>query len=135
MRLSTIDINQRELAAIRTDHGYLPIATINRASSTTWPDDLFTLINSGRLPEMMDWYAQEGLSVAADLKASTVPFKEVQLCPLYRCPSKIWGIGLNYVAHASDLDEKAPTGIPGSFNKPPTTIIGPGDAIKIPYRA
>ncbi|MHA1112436.1 MAG: fumarylacetoacetate hydrolase family protein [Promethearchaeota archaeon] len=46
--------------------------------------------------------------------------------------SKIWGIGLNYKDHAADLDEKTPSSMPVSFMKADTTIIGPGDQIRLP---
>ena len=52
--------------------------------------------------------------------------------PLYRRPRKIWGIGLNYVEHAGDLSETAPSDEPASFMRPDTTIVGPGDEILLP---
>jgi 2-keto-4-pentenoate hydratase/2-oxohepta-3-ene-1,7-dioic acid hydratase in catechol pathway len=61
-----------------------------------------------------------------------IPQDQLVYAPLYRRPRKIWGIGLNYVEHASDLSEKAPSTEPASFMKPDTTIIGPGDTIRIP---
>jgi 2-keto-4-pentenoate hydratase/2-oxohepta-3-ene-1,7-dioic acid hydratase in catechol pathway len=54
------------------------------------------------------------------------------LAPLYRRPRKIWGIGLNYREHATDLSEKSPTAEPASFMKPDTAIIGHNDVIQIP---
>jgi 2-keto-4-pentenoate hydratase/2-oxohepta-3-ene-1,7-dioic acid hydratase in catechol pathway len=51
---------------------------------------------------------------------------------LYRGPRKIWGIGLNYVDHAGDLDEVAPSEEPASFMRPDTTITGPGDRVRLP---
>jgi 2-keto-4-pentenoate hydratase/2-oxohepta-3-ene-1,7-dioic acid hydratase in catechol pathway len=44
-------------------------------------------------------------------------------------PSKIVAVGLNYRSH---LGARAAPAYPGLFSKFPTTIIGPGDAIKIP---
>jgi 2-keto-4-pentenoate hydratase/2-oxohepta-3-ene-1,7-dioic acid hydratase in catechol pathway len=61
-----------------------------------------------------------------------IPQDQLVYAPLYRRPRKIWGIGLNYVEHAADLSEKAPSTEPASFLKPDTSIIGPGDAIRIP---
>jgi 2-keto-4-pentenoate hydratase/2-oxohepta-3-ene-1,7-dioic acid hydratase in catechol pathway len=52
----------------------------------------------------------------------------------YRSPHKIWGIGLNYRDHASDLNESVPTE-PASFIKADHTIIGPGDDILIPEQS
>ena len=55
--------------------------------------------------------------------------------PLYRRPRKIWGIGLNYVEHAGDLSETAPADEPASFMRPDTTIIGPGEEIRLPEQS
>jgi 2-keto-4-pentenoate hydratase/2-oxohepta-3-ene-1,7-dioic acid hydratase in catechol pathway len=60
-------------------------------------------------------------------KAMTDPFDAP-----YRRPRKILGIGLNYRAHASDLGADAPRSTPASFLKGDHTIIGPGEAIRVP---
>jgi 2-keto-4-pentenoate hydratase/2-oxohepta-3-ene-1,7-dioic acid hydratase in catechol pathway len=52
----------------------------------------------------------------------------------YRSPRKIWGIGLNYVAHAGDLSESVPTE-PASFIKGDHTIIGPDEPIVLPEQS
>jgi 2-keto-4-pentenoate hydratase/2-oxohepta-3-ene-1,7-dioic acid hydratase in catechol pathway len=44
---------------------------------------------------------------------------------------KLWGIGLNYVEHAGDLDENRPQE-PASFMKPSTALTGPGGPIRLP---
>jgi 2-keto-4-pentenoate hydratase/2-oxohepta-3-ene-1,7-dioic acid hydratase in catechol pathway len=46
-------------------------------------------------------------------------------------PSKIIGIGRNYVAHAQELGNPMPP-VPIIFFKPPTALIGPGDTILLP---
>jgi 2-keto-4-pentenoate hydratase/2-oxohepta-3-ene-1,7-dioic acid hydratase in catechol pathway len=46
-------------------------------------------------------------------------------------PSKIIGIGRNYVAHAKELGNPMPA-VPIIFFKPPTSLIGDGDAIRLP---
>ena len=46
-------------------------------------------------------------------------------------PSKIIGIGRNYVAHARELGNEVPE-IPILFFKPPTALIGPGEPIVLP---
>lgn len=47
---------------------------------------------------------------------------------------KLWGIGLNYEAHAGDLDEERPDE-PASFMKPKTAAVGPGGPIRLPPKA
>lgn len=44
---------------------------------------------------------------------------------------KLWGIGLNYEAHAGDLGEDRPEE-PASFMKPKTAVTGPGGPIRLP---
>jgi len=46
-------------------------------------------------------------------------------------PSKIVCVGRNYVAHAAELGNQVPTE-PLIFLKPPSALVGPGDAIVIP---
>src|SRR5215210_765805 len=46
-------------------------------------------------------------------------------------PSKIIGIGRNYVEHARELGNEVPKE-PILFFKPPTSLIGPGDPILLP---
>jgi 2-keto-4-pentenoate hydratase/2-oxohepta-3-ene-1,7-dioic acid hydratase in catechol pathway len=46
-------------------------------------------------------------------------------------PSKIIGIGRNYVEHARELGNEMPA-VPLVFFKPPSSLIGPGDPIVLP---
>ena len=39
---------------------------------------------------------------------------------------------MNYAEHAGDLDEATPAEEPASFLRPDTTIVGPGDEIRLP---
>ncbi len=48
-------------------------------------------------------------------------------------PSKIIGIGRNYVAHAKELGNEMPA-VPIIFFKPPTSLIGDGDTIRLAGR-
>ncbi|MCW2539984.1 MAG: fumarylacetoacetate hydrolase [Frankiales bacterium] len=63
-----------------------------------------------------------------------LPRETVRFAPPYRSPRKIWGIGLNYVEHASDLSAELPTE-PASFIKGDHTIIGPDDEIVLPAQS
>ena len=47
-------------------------------------------------------------------------------------PSKIIGIGRNYLEHARELGNEVPE-VPILFFKPPTALIGPGDPILLPH--
>jgi 2-keto-4-pentenoate hydratase/2-oxohepta-3-ene-1,7-dioic acid hydratase in catechol pathway len=132
MRLSSFKTDRGEKSAIATRHGLIPVAAVNRKFDHTWPTDMLELITSGDLMDLTAWYIDEGRQALDILAGEVVSANALRPAPPYRRPRKIWGIGLNYADHAADLSEKTPTGIPGSFMKPDTTLIGPGDAIRIP---
>ena len=132
MRLATLKMEGSEKSAIATRHGLIPVTAVNRKFDRTWPTDALELITSGGLQDLTAWYIAEGRQALDVMTDEVVSANALRPAPPYRRPRKIWGIGLNYADHAADLSEKTPTGIPGSFMKPDTTLIGPGDAIRIP---
>lgn len=99
------------------------------------PDTMLGLIDTGRpglatLKACLDG-AEGGYAtgVATDLANVTL------LAPIPRPRKNIFGIGLNYIEHvaesaaALDTSKDLPQQ-PVIFSKPPTTVIGPGDAIE-----
>lgn len=132
MKLATILYNQQPCASILTDFGILPVPVLNQNFNTNWPEDLFKILTDGQLDPLKQWYAQNKIGSSQAIKQLAIPKDEVVFLPLYRHPRKIWGIGLNYKAHAEDLSEQTPTQEPASFMKPDTTIIGHKDTIKLP---
>lgn len=131
MRLATMKYNGKELAGIVVDKGILPIAALNAAKGTTWKEEMYALICAQQVPVLTQWYNQGGKEELESIPG-LVPADQVVYAPLYRNPRRIFGIGLNYVEHAGDIGSAAPTGFPGSFFKMADTLIGPGDAIKLP---
>jgi 2-keto-4-pentenoate hydratase/2-oxohepta-3-ene-1,7-dioic acid hydratase in catechol pathway len=131
MKIATIVLDKQEVSSIITDYGYLPISLINQHYNKDWPCDLFTLLTEDLLADLKEWYNNTDLSTLEKV-GGCIPQELVRFAPLYRRPRKIWGIGLNYKAHADDLSETLPDTEPASFMKPDTTIIGYGDTIKIP---
>jgi 2,4-diketo-3-deoxy-L-fuconate hydrolase len=61
-----------------------------------------------------------------------IPLHEVRLRAPIRRPPKIVCVGLNYRAHAAEQKLEPPPA-PMLFAKAPNIVIGPGDAIEIPY--
>lgn len=135
MRLATIRVNSAEETAVVTATGVIPLRVLNQQLGEHWPTATLDIIASGQLEKMNDWYRHEGQEVLKRLKEYEITLGQVSYAPLYRHPPKIWGIGLNYVEHASDLSEKAPTIYPASFMKPDTTIIGHRDTVNIPLQS
>lgn len=134
MRLATIKYQGKETAAIVTARGLVTIEELNRTTNSSWSTELFTLITSGQLDQLNSWYRQPGCVELESMHITRLPL-EADYAPLYRHPRKIWGIGLNYAEHAQDLSETAPSSEPASFMKPDTTIIGPGETIRVPLQS
>lgn len=141
MRLASIQHKGTEKAALVVPQGLFTIEALNQHFQQKWPTELFDIIRSGTLDSLKNWARKEGLYTTPaqhhveTLNDFIIPFEQVTYAPLYRYPRKIWGIGLNYVEHAADLSEKAPSTEPASFMKPDTTIIGPNETINIPLQS
>lgn len=132
MRLATIEIEGKEIVAVvDSSQSAFPLSAINHTFEKSWPIDMFNLIQPEIFNRFQQWWSRQNETAKEQIEKAESPLYR----PLYRHPRKIWGIGLNYVDHASDLDEKAPQGEPASFLKPDTTIIGPGDTIRIPSQS
>ena len=108
MKIATILLDGQEVAGIITDYGCLPIPFINQRFNKNWPHNLFSILTEERLEEIKKWFYQNSDSLSQELEELSIPKKLIQFAPLYRRPRKIWGIGLNYKAHAEDLSEKVP---------------------------
>ena len=131
MRLTTIAIKGREVAAIVCEKGVLPIYALNAAQGTAWEETMMPLIQKQQLAGLTDWYNAGGAEKCAKIRGF-VPQEEVVYAPLYRNPKRIFGIGLNYRDHAGDIGSAPPSGFPGSFFKQADTLIGPNDEIHLP---
>ena len=68
-----------------------------------------------------------------ELSTARFPLAEVRLlAPIL--PSKVVGIGKNYADHAREMGAEPPAE-PVVFLKPSTSVIGPGDAIALPWQS
>ncbi len=99
------------------DNGFVPLHTVE-------PD-----LDSVR--EALPRAATGTLGDIDDALADPTPAASYTLGPPLEQFGKLWGIGLNYAEHASDLDEQRPDE-PASFMKPQTVLTGPGGPIRLP---
>jgi 2-keto-4-pentenoate hydratase/2-oxohepta-3-ene-1,7-dioic acid hydratase in catechol pathway len=106
------------------DRGWVPLVGL----APGIPADLPGLIATGLGPEVRSALLASATSAPSD---AVVPFGTARLAAPFRRPRMLWGIGLNYLDHARDLDAPHPTE-PASFIKGDHTIIGPGDEILLP---
>lgn len=134
MKLASVKVDGREKACINTSFGYLLLEQINKHLQHHWPTDMWSLLQSGELENLKNWYRSDGKHNVGKLKDVAIPDDKVVFAPLYRNPRKIWAIGLNYKEHAADISAEIPEE-PASFMKPDTSIIGHGDYIEIPWQS
>jgi 2-keto-4-pentenoate hydratase/2-oxohepta-3-ene-1,7-dioic acid hydratase in catechol pathway len=78
--------------------------------------------------------APAGLPSPDAASAARVPRDHHSLGAFIDEPGKLFGIGLNYSEHASDLSEESPDE-PASFFKPASAATGPGGPIRLPPEA
>lgn len=124
MRLATIELSGTEVGAVVLDDHLVPLPALD----TDLPDTLAELLAVGLTAQVRDELDAKARQYppADRLAVTSAVFR-----PLYRRARKLWGIGLNYRAHADDLGAPYPDE-PASFIKGDHTIIGPGDPIVLP---
>jgi 2-keto-4-pentenoate hydratase/2-oxohepta-3-ene-1,7-dioic acid hydratase in catechol pathway len=132
MKMASVEYKGNSTAAIWLFNKWVPLEILNAIFKKNWPTGIYDIICSGLLSEIENCIVSLNQAQKKCLNEYEMfPGKTVFL-PLYEAPVKIWGIGLNYTEHASDLDEKTPEIFPGSFMKPSTTITGHQSTVFIP---
>lgn len=63
----------------------------------------------------------------------SIPVDTIRLLPPVQ-PSKILCVGRNYEAHAKEQDVQV-SDVPNIFLKPPSSLVGPGDAVVLPSQS
>jgi len=63
--------------------------------------------------------------------SESIPLEDAKFDAPIQNPSKILGIGLNYYKHAAEVNAQVPSE-PLVFLKPPSSIIGPNQSVRIP---
>ncbi len=119
MKLVTYTLGgQTRLGAVRDD-GVVDLAA---ASGGGLPGDMLTLLQGG----------EAAMALARDVvqnAAERIPLGQVKLRAPILNPSKVVAIGLNYMDHCREQKVDPPKA-PLIFAKFPSSIIGPGEAIR-----
>ncbi len=132
MRFASYAAEGGERAAVLLGDRAYDVEAVAASAGLRVPATLEAFIECGALAEFRAAVARLGAcGVSHYVRPTVAPLREPRLCAPYRRPPKIWGIGLNYRAHARDLGAPVPDE-PASFMKPWTTIIGPGDTVVLP---
>jgi 2-keto-4-pentenoate hydratase/2-oxohepta-3-ene-1,7-dioic acid hydratase in catechol pathway len=122
MKFATLDVDGEAAGAVWVDDKGWAVLS---AADSALRGDLMPLISRELTPREL-----AELHAAAGVAATPIPPDRAKFLTPF-IPGKIWGIGLNYRDHASDLAEAPPTE-PASFMKGSHTVIGPNQAIELP---
>jgi 2-keto-4-pentenoate hydratase/2-oxohepta-3-ene-1,7-dioic acid hydratase in catechol pathway len=135
MRFASYRAGDGERAAVRLGDGIYDVAALGTAAQVPVPATLDEFVRAGALERFraaIGRLAERSSAEGGRMPVATLANPQL-VCPL-RHPPKIWGIGLNYRAHAQDLGVAVPDE-PASFMKPATTLIGPGETILLPSQS
>ncbi len=127
MRFYSRHYQGRDEAAVLVNGRIVGMAEINALLGTNFPSSLLEFIETTGSATKLEKELARFPSNAKAGKQSA----EVEFGPPLVNPPKIWGIGLNYRDHASDLAAEWPSE-PASFMKPGTTLIGQKENIVLP---
>jgi 2-keto-4-pentenoate hydratase/2-oxohepta-3-ene-1,7-dioic acid hydratase in catechol pathway len=127
------------LAAARlgalVDDLVVDLALLAESQGKVLPSDMLSFIDLG--PQAVRSTTQLLASFEGLFPAGTAwPVANVKLlAPIPRPRKNIFGIGLNYLEHVAESSRTLDTSKdlpkqPVIFSKPPTTVVGPGDAIE-----
>ena len=111
------------------------VQRLGAAADVELPDSMLGLIDLGPVGLQALGQALEAFRGRWPVGAA-VPLVNVRLlAPIPRPRKNIFGIGLNYVEHVAESARTLDTAVdlpkqPVIFSKPPTAVIGPGDAIE-----
>ncbi|WP_204007755.1 fumarylacetoacetate hydrolase family protein [Virgisporangium aurantiacum] len=114
---------------IRVGPGVVRLSTINAVLNRDLGPDLLGVVVGGQLDAI-----RSALREPAVLRTAA-PLGDGCFTAPYRNPPKLWGVGLNFSGHAVDLDVAQPAGMPGSYLRPSSTVIGDGDTILLPRQS
>ena len=127
MKLCSFLESDKISAGVLLGSDVVDVLTINQVLGSSFPNSVSDLIQSSLLDALRGTIIRH----ADRLRGCGRNLAGLTLTLPYRNPPKIWGIGLNFAEHASDLAEKRPDE-PASFMKPATTMIGPGEPVRLP---
>jgi 2-keto-4-pentenoate hydratase/2-oxohepta-3-ene-1,7-dioic acid hydratase in catechol pathway len=137
MRLVTYRRNVLEEARLGAlvDNLVVDLQWLGDAAGVELPGDMIDFIDQG--PTLVKTATELLEALKEDWPVGvTQPIQNVKLlAPIPRPRKNIFGIGLNYVEHVEESSRSLDTSAdlpkqPVIFSKPPTTVIGPGDAIE-----
>ena len=129
MRLATINYEGQEQPVVLRDDGVFLLRDINRILNKSYPLSLLELIGS----EILAGFRQDCKGLHKEWASiQKLSVDEVEFKAPYRNPVHIFGVGMNYVEKAEDLQATPVEDMPVCFLKPATSLVGMNEEIRLP---
>ncbi len=93
--------------------------------------DIATATNNEFGPDLLSCYERWDELAAAEISGDAKPIDEARLGSPSPNPRQVFGIGLNYAAHAAESGAQIPS-MPATFTKFPTCLTGPYADVVLP---
>lgn len=90
MKLTTVKVDNEELAAVLLDRKVILIRDINEITGENWSENILSILQNGQLPQINSWYKHVGNKEITEM--NRLMLESVTFAPLYRHPEKIWGL-------------------------------------------
>lgn len=130
MNLATINYENKEQTVLLLEDGAVLIKSMNDYTGEEFPLSTFELVEQSMVSEL-----RRVLLTFEDSDWAAIPklySSELSFVAPYRNPQHIFGVGMNYVEKAIDLESKQIEDAPVIFMKPTTSLIGMNEFIQLP---
>ncbi|WP_168193771.1 fumarylacetoacetate hydrolase family protein [Lysinibacillus sp. SGAir0095] len=130
MKLATIKYENEEQPVLLLEGGAVLIKSLNDYASIGLPLSLYELVGLDAVSELKRTVSK--FSESDWIALPKVPSEELDFVAPYRNPHYIFGVGMNYVEKAIDLQTKQIEDAPVCFMKPTSCLIGMNEMIELP---
>jgi 2-keto-4-pentenoate hydratase/2-oxohepta-3-ene-1,7-dioic acid hydratase in catechol pathway len=131
---SILDLQAAEVERLKVVNGVSPRAAIQRAQETI-PSEMMGFLESGPSAVSAARHVLSFADTSDLLDHLLIPQDRVALGPIVPRPSKLFVMRGNYIRHRQEMGGHVSPTMPDRpryFLKPPTTVIGHGDAVIYP---
>ncbi|PYF08517.1 fumarylacetoacetate hydrolase family protein [Ureibacillus chungkukjangi] len=130
MNLATINYENSEQPVLLLENGAVLIKSINEHTGIELPLTMEGLVERGAVAALKQ--AVAGLVETDWIDIHKLEIEELSFVAPYRNPQHIFGVGMNYVEKAIDLEATQIEDAPVCFMKPASSLIGMNELIELP---
>lgn len=127
MRIASIQHNATPHAAVQSRDGLITLHELNKHWKTEFPETLDDILQQELLSKIKD-RVRKGFPK----RVVSVPNSKAKWAPLVARPRNLWGVGLNFQAHAKDLGAANALPYPSGFHRPSSCLAAHGATLRIP---